>query len=83
MMLDDWGVKSRQIVRDGRNVKEKVHTIEYLTSATNDYLESNDTEPDSRGPQVPVKENIETCASILVNYRRARDQRNSSSGTAE
>lgn len=83
-MLDEWSEEKREVLDlHGRNVKQTMSTIDYLEFVTTKYLDGNE-QATIRDPILSVRDNIEGCATVLVDYRRARKEgRNRSVGGAE
>ena len=76
-MLDEWATKKRSgYDPNGRSMKQEMSTIEYLDHVTRVYLGSEE-QVSQYDDKIPVKENIEGCAQLLVAYRLARERHRS------
>jgi hypothetical protein len=67
--LDEWRNKPSRSPK----MKVKLSTLEYLELVTEQYLNGEEYAIRQLGPKGSVRENLRTCAKMLVTYRRARE----------
>ena len=85
--LDEWDVKKRKFDDKLMNNGKKMSTYDFIKEVTDYYLQgkSQKTAEGEDRPDVPVAEELQQCAEVLVQYKLARDEfhrRNKMAGSA-
>ena len=81
MKLDEWKKKRRTIKDEDSGDKltlrngQKIRTFDYIKEMTQRYLDGRTSRGDDpEDPKMTIREEIEICATLLVQYKNERER---------